>query len=105
MVAQLIEFHPDRFFRRQALVPVAFLRDELLASSVDRYVPYVGLAIANASLGEMDEAFQWLEKDVADRSLYPPFYGVDPVFDDMRGDPRFDEVLGVVASEVGAVDS
>jgi tetratricopeptide (TPR) repeat protein len=68
-------------------------RDRLLAESGEGYVPYVGLAVLHAALGELDEAFAWLEKDLADRSLWPPFYGVDPVFDDLRGDPRFEGLL------------
>jgi serine/threonine-protein kinase len=72
------------------------LRDELQVDATRRYVPNVGLAVLCAALDEMDEAFGWLERDVADRSLYPPFYGIDPVFDDFRDDPRFAEVLRVV---------
>jgi hypothetical protein len=72
------------------------LRDELQVDATRRYVPNVGLAVLCAALDEMDEAFGWLERDIADRSLYPPFYGIDPVFDDFRDDPRFAEVLRVV---------
>jgi serine/threonine protein kinase/tetratricopeptide (TPR) repeat protein len=77
-------------------------RDRLLAESGTGYVPYVGLAVLHAALGELGEAFAWLEKDLADRSLWPPFYGVDPVFDDLRADPRFADVLRRVVPLVGA---
>ncbi len=65
------------------------LRDRLHAEAERRYVPNVALAVADAALGELDRAFAWLEKDLEERSLYPPFYAVDPVFDEVRGDLRF----------------
>ena len=34
-----------------------------------------------------------LEKDIAERTLRPPLYSVNPVFDDMRDDPRFKDLL------------
>ncbi|HSM12743.1 MAG TPA: tetratricopeptide repeat protein, partial [Thermoanaerobaculia bacterium] len=77
-------------------------RHELEALRLDeagRYVPNVALAIACAALGELDEAFGWLEKDLAERSLFPPFYAVDPVFDALRDDHRFGELIERVADE------
>ncbi len=69
------------------------LRDDLLTEATRRYVPNVGLAIVHAALGERDEALLWLERDFAERSLFPPFYALDPVFDDLRDDPRFDGLV------------
>jgi len=68
-------------------------REKLIAQSAIRYVPEVGLAIVHAALGENEEALTRLEKDFAERSLFPPFYAVDPVFDDLRDDPGFDELV------------
>jgi len=68
-------------------------RDELRASSSRRYVPNVALAIAHSTLGDRDAAFHWLEKDFEERSLYPPFFAVDPVFDELREDARFDDLV------------
>ncbi len=65
------------------------LRDRLLEESARRYVPIVGLAIVHTALGEKEEALRYLEKDLAERSLYPPFYALDPVFDDLRDHPGF----------------
>jgi len=68
-------------------------REKLAAQSAGRYVPHVGLAIVHAALGEHDEAIAWLDKDFAERSLFPPFYAWDPVFDDLRGEPRFEALV------------
>jgi serine/threonine-protein kinase len=68
-------------------------RDRLVGQAGRRYVPNVGLAVVHAALGEMDEAMKWLESDFADRSLYPPFYSVDPVFDDLRDSSGFDDLV------------
>ncbi len=73
-------------------------RYELIAKSERRYVPEVGLAIVHAALGENEEALGRLEKDVAERSLFPPFYAVDPVFDDLRDDPGFAALVRRVES-------
>lgn len=73
-------------------------RDELISQSAHRYVPEVGLAIVHAALGENEEALNRLEKDVAERSLFPPFYAVDPVFDDLRDDPGFAALVRRVES-------
>ena len=47
----------------------------------------------HAALGDKDGAFKWLEKDFADRSLFPPFYAVERALDELRGDPRFEEMV------------
>ena len=83
----------------------ASLRDRLKSESARRYVPNVALAVAHAALGESEEAFRWLAQDVAERSLYPPFYAVDPVFDDVRHDARFEELVRRVGQAKLAADS
>ena len=58
----------------------------------------------HAALGEKDEALEWLEKDFAERSLFPPFYAYDPVFDDLRDDPRFADLVRRVGQAKLAAD-
>lgn len=66
---------------------------ELESESARRYVPSAGLAVGFAALGEKDKAFVWLEKDVTERTPRPPLFSVNPVFDDLRDDPRFQGLL------------
>jgi hypothetical protein len=51
------------------------------------------LAEINAYLGDVDEAFQWLEKAYEYRTLWMPWVKVDPSLDALRSDPRFDQLL------------
>ena len=65
------------------------LFDELKTASARRYVSGSSLAIASASLGERDKAFAYLDKELADRAARPAFFSVNPIWDDLRDDPRF----------------
>ena len=66
---------------------------ELQAESQHRYVTSAGLALVFGALGEKDKAFVWLEKEVAERSPRTPLLSVNPLFDDLRDDPRFQALL------------
>jgi len=67
--------------------------DQLKSESAHRYVPSAGLALGYAALGEKDEAFVWLEKEFAEHTTRPPQYAVNPLFDDLRDDPRFADLV------------
>ena len=55
-------------------------------------MPY-GIARTYAALGEKDEAFRWLNAGY-DQRVFPMFFlRVDPFFDPLQGDPRFEELL------------
>ena len=58
-----------------------------------RHVPANVIANAYIGLDDRERAFQWLEKAFQDRSLRPDFMRVDPVYDDLRADPRFRDLL------------
>ena len=57
------------------------------------YVPPTDIAQIHAALGNIDEAYRWLEKalEVRDGDLF--MAKVSPVWDALRDDPRFDELL------------
>jgi serine/threonine-protein kinase len=62
---------------------------EIESESSHRYVPSNAIALAFAELGEKDKAFFWLEKDVAERASRAAQYATNPIWDDLRDDPRF----------------
>ena len=49
-------------------------------------------ALVHASLGETDEAFEWLERALEERCWVLVFLGVDPAYASLRADPRFAEL-------------
>ncbi|HXD34136.1 MAG TPA: hypothetical protein VN643_23670 [Pyrinomonadaceae bacterium] len=51
------------------------------------------LARLYTELGNKDAAFAWLDKCVAERNSLLIFLRTDPVFDRLRGDPRFQVLL------------
>ncbi len=53
----------------------------------------VGVAYVYATLGEADVAFEWLEKAYERRSMDLTVIRVNLVFDPLRSDPRFDDLL------------
>jgi serine/threonine-protein kinase len=69
------------------------LLDQLKSESSRRYIPAYCFAIAHLALGEKDEVFAWLEKDIAERSTWNLVYGVTPELDELRNDPRFKDML------------
>jgi non-specific serine/threonine protein kinase len=59
------------------------------------YVPWktIGAALVYAGLGEKDEAFRSLEKAIELRAPFVIVLKVDPRFDSLREDPRFQNLL------------
>jgi TolB-like protein/DNA-binding winged helix-turn-helix (wHTH) protein len=51
------------------------------------------VAALAARLGEKDAAFQYLERAFDERSFWMPLLNVDPLFDSLRADPRFRDLL------------
>ena len=67
--------------------------DGFLAPSNDRPVPAFDLAVVYAGLGRKDEAFAQLEQAYQDRFYRLVYLGVDPLFDPLRSDARFKDLL------------
>jgi TolB-like protein/Tfp pilus assembly protein PilF/tRNA A-37 threonylcarbamoyl transferase component Bud32 len=66
---------------------------ELVALSNRSYVSPYDIARIYAGLGDKDEALAWLEKAYQERNNYLIYLKVDPDFDPLRSDPRFDDLL------------
>jgi serine/threonine-protein kinase len=67
--------------------------DDLLAERARGYVPTGAVANIYAALGESDIAFQWLERSHAERTNNNAYLAVEPVYDSLRSDPRFQVLL------------
>lgn len=66
---------------------------EVQELSKQKYVAPVAIAIIYASMGEKDQAFEWLEKAYQERSVRLQFLKVAYVYDPLRDDPRFNDLV------------
>ena len=57
------------------------------------YVSAITVAFVYASLGDKEEAIKWVEKGYEERAFQMQFLKVDPRWDALRDDPRFQEIL------------
>ena len=57
------------------------------------YVAAASFVIVYLGLGENERAFAWLDEAYKERSNMLPFVKVHPLFDPLRGDPRFADLL------------
>ena len=51
------------------------------------------VAVVYAALGDRDPAFRWLEEGFAAHNTFLPWLKVDPDFEKLHGDPRFDDLI------------
>jgi eukaryotic-like serine/threonine-protein kinase len=65
--------------------------EKLTGSTKHDYVSPTSLALIYVGLGEKDKAFEWLQKSPEVTSFLP--LKVDPFWDPLRPDPRFQDVL------------
>ena len=70
---------------------------ELKEPSRDEYLSPYYLAIVYAGLNDKEQAFQLLEKAHEDRSTVMVFLKLDPRFDSLRSDARFNNLLSRMA--------
>jgi eukaryotic-like serine/threonine-protein kinase len=68
----------------------------------ERYVPAYSLAGVYAGLADRERALLWLERAREERSAGLVFLYVDPAFDALRPDPRFQDLLRRAALPVRA---
>ncbi len=67
--------------------------DGLLKLSKERFVPPYHIALMYHALGEREETFAWLERGFEGRDPKMVFLKVEPKWNDLRSDPRFQDVL------------
>jgi serine/threonine-protein kinase len=66
---------------------------ELKAQANHRYVTAGRMALLAIALGDKDEAFKFLEQALEERSDVMVTLKVEPRYDSLRADPRFDKLL------------
>ena len=69
------------------------LINELKGRRQKGYVPAGALINPYLALRDYDEAFSWFERAYAEQSSILQFLKVQPFFDPVRGDPRFEDLL------------
>src|SRR6266404_4716005 len=75
--------------RREAEAIVA----ELEARARERYVTPVAFCIAHLGLKNLDQVFHWLDRAYEDRRGWLTYMRVDPIFDPVKDDPRYEAFL------------
>jgi TolB-like protein/Tfp pilus assembly protein PilF/predicted Ser/Thr protein kinase len=66
---------------------------QLSETSKVRYTPALAFAVVHLGLGEHDEALSWLEKAYEERFNRLAYLRREPIWDPVRHDPRFQELL------------
>ncbi|MBA3439070.1 MAG: PD40 domain-containing protein [Pyrinomonadaceae bacterium] len=66
---------------------------QLHEAAAKRYVSPYHIALIHSNLGETEEAFVWLEKAFAVHDGWLIWLNVEPQFDRLRSDPRFEELI------------
>ena len=56
-------------------------------------MPAFNIALACLGLGDIDEAFNWFNTALDERSSWLVSLNVEPLFDPIRSDPRFAELV------------
>jgi tetratricopeptide (TPR) repeat protein len=67
--------------------------DNLMQLSQQTYVSPADFAIVYIGLGEKDQVFTWIERAYEERSTFLTELLVEPMFDSLRSDPHFQELL------------
>jgi TolB-like protein/Tfp pilus assembly protein PilF len=66
---------------------------EVLMQERTRYIAAPMIARIHLGLGEIDQAFEWLDKGLEERSPWIIFLKMDPLYDSIRADQRFQDLL------------
>ena len=69
------------------------LLGELVAQSRREYVSAVALATLYLGLGEISQALDWTERAYDERRGWLAYLKVNPLFDPLRGEPRFEALV------------
>ncbi len=73
--------------------------EELVELSKQRYVAPCYIVFIYAGLGEKDKAFEWLDRGYEVRDDWFDVLKASPMFDGLRSDPRFEQMLKKTGSD------
>ena len=76
-----------------------FAIEQLEQMGTHRTLDPLSFAVAYIGIGINDKALSWLEKAYAERSSSLTALKVDPIYDPLRGEPRFQELMRQVGLE------
>ncbi len=69
------------------------LLQEMMTLSATRYVSPYYISLVYVGLGDLEQAFRWLDRAIEERSAELIWLKVDPRLDTLRSDPRYDALL------------
>jgi TolB-like protein len=69
------------------------LYQEMLSLADSRYVSAIDFAVLSIGLGAMNRALEWLDRAYEERSAHLINIHLDPLFDPLRGHPRFMDLV------------
>ena len=92
-LAAVFSRHKDNF--AEAAQSAARKRIERLNAKAasGEFVLAINFARAYLTLGDVEQAFEWLEKAVEERNVFPLLMNCDPFYDPVRADSRFQNLL------------
>ncbi len=61
--------------------------------SATTYVPALSVAMVQIGMGNVDAAFEWLNRAIDERYGALVWVGLEPLYDPLRSDPRFQDLL------------
>jgi hypothetical protein len=67
--------------------------DRVVSSLADEYLEPDQVWLVYATLGEIDQAIFWMEQCIEDQSPTARYFGVNPLADPLRDDPRYQALL------------
>jgi TolB-like protein/predicted Ser/Thr protein kinase len=67
--------------------------ENFLEEAKHTHIGPIFIAMSYARLAEKDQAFQWLERAYSERDADLIYLAVEPVYDPLRSDPRFADLL------------
>jgi TolB-like protein/Tfp pilus assembly protein PilF len=71
----------------------AKMAEQFKAAAKKRYIPPTYFGMLFAGLGDKDKAMMWLEKAYDDRADGLTWLNVEPMLDEVRNDPRFQDLI------------